>query len=476
MPDRPIAGTARLVVTALAINLWARLGRALALLMVTASVRRIRVAVLLMAAVGVALAGSSAQLRAETSLTTPSPYLPSGAWMPRETPAAAMARHIRVLATSPKDFLALIGAGKAALALGDSQAAVGFFGRADEVFPTSPLPQAGMAAALVADGDARGAMPYFARAQRLGATATMIGTDRGLAYDLLGRHAEAQSDYRAALGGGDGDEARRRLALSLAITGDKAGAIAMLGPLMGRGDPGAARARALVLAVAGDLAGARRSLDAAMPGSSGTMAPFLAKLPSLRSDQKAAAVNLGIFPDSGQSYAYVPQPGAGPAHYTAPATPSLSQTIRAQMAGNVSGAMPMSGDRLASIDELFKGPSAAPAIKPVQVASIPPQMRSPSSPAAPSTAKARLWVQLASGSNSNALPEQFRRIKNRNRDIFEGLSGYVAETPERSRLLIGPFKSASDANIVIEDLETVRIDAFSWTSAPGQAIRKLSTE
>ena len=56
------------------------------------------------------------------------------------------------------------------------------------------------------------------------------------------------------------------------------------------------------------------------------------------------------------------------------------------------------------------------------------------------------------------------------------MSGYVAEAPDRSRLLIGAFKSVSDAKIIIEDLESVRVDAFSWTSPPGQTIRKLSTE
>jgi hypothetical protein len=341
---------------------------------------------------------------------------------------------------------------------------------------------------MVADGDAVGAMPYFARAQQLGATAAMIGTDRGLAYDLLGRHADAQADYRAALAGTDGDEARRRLALSLAITGDKAAAIAMLGPLVGRGDAGAARCRALVLALVGDLVGARRSLDAAMPGSSAQMSLFLAKLPGLRSDQKAAAVNLGIFPDTGVAYAYVPQPSAGPvpgapsiaaagSQSVARSSPSLAQTVRSQSATNVPGAMPMSGDRLASIDELFRAPAASAPQRPVQMASIPPQIRAQLPPSAgPSAAKPRLWVQLASGTNSGALPEQFRRLKKRNSDIFEGLSGYVAETPDRSRLLIGPFKSPADANIVIEDLESVRVDAFSWTSPPGQTIRKLSTE
>ena len=67
-----------------------------------------------------------------------------------------------------------------------------------------------------------------------------IGCDRGLAYDLLGRQAEAQADYRAALGGPDGDEARRRLALSLAISGNRAGALQTLAPLAPKATPASA--------------------------------------------------------------------------------------------------------------------------------------------------------------------------------------------------------------------------------------------
>ena len=457
----------------------------MALLMAKTSARRVRVAALLLSFVGVVLAEASVPLSAQTYA---SPNYAS--WNQRETPAAALARHIRVLATSPKDFLALIGAGKAALALGDSQAAIGFFGRADEVFPSSPLPQAGMGAAMAADGEAYDALRYFARAQQLGATAAIIGADRGLAYDLIGRHADAQADYRAAMIGNDADEARRRLALSLAITGDKKAAIEILTPLMGRGDAGAARCRALVLALSGDLEGARRSLDAAMPGSSVRMAPFFAKLPSLRSDQKAAAVNLGIFPDSGQpAYAYVPQPGAGPTGYTSPTAPpqsgyaalssvsrQQSQPPRSQPSASVSGAMPMSCDRLASIDQLFKAPGSSATQPTVQTASISPQLRSQLPQAAARAARPRVWVQLASGTNADALPGQFKRIRSKHQDLLEGMAGYVAEAPDRARLLIGPFKSVSDANIVVDDLESVRVDAFSWTSPPGQTIRKLSTE
>src|SRR4051794_34629594 len=65
-----------------------------------------------------------------------------------ESPADALTRNVKILGEDPKNFQALIAAGRAALAMGDTQAAVGFFGRADEVWSTSPLPQAGMGAAM----------------------------------------------------------------------------------------------------------------------------------------------------------------------------------------------------------------------------------------------------------------------------------------------------------------------------------------
>src|SRR4029079_13282598 len=130
-----------------------------------------------------------------------------GSYSPyNEGPGDALARYIRTLASDPRDFGSLIGAGKAALELGDTQAAAGFFARADEVNPRSPLPQAGMGAVSVANGEPQAALPYFKRAQQLGAPLATIGCDRGLAYDLLGRQSDAQSDYRAAVGGARTDE------------------------------------------------------------------------------------------------------------------------------------------------------------------------------------------------------------------------------------------------------------------------------
>ena len=78
-----------------------------------------------------------------------------------KAPSAALARYVRTLASDPKDFQSLIGAGQAALELGDAQAAAGFFARADEVNPRSPLPQAGMGAVSVANGDPQGGIALF---------------------------------------------------------------------------------------------------------------------------------------------------------------------------------------------------------------------------------------------------------------------------------------------------------------------------
>lgn len=420
--------------------------------MVKAPASRVRVAALILSCVGLALAASSDGVSAQ-ALSGP---------VSSEAPSDALANNMRVLATSPKKFEALIGAGRAALALGDTQAAAGFFGRAEEVHATSPLPHIGMGAALLADGDATGALSYFARAKQLGANGALMGKDRGLAYDLLGRHAEAQEDYKAALYGPEADEARRRLALSLAITGDKEGALAQLAPLTARGDPAGARCQALVLALAGDVAAARRSVDAAMPGTSARMDPFLRRLPSLSSSEKAAAVNLGIFPQSG-----------GTAIASAPA-----------YAGSVVS-NPASGSRLASVEQLLRAP---PAPTPPRPANVQPQPRSETQlasagvaarrPAAPwSTGEQpKIWLQLASGANPSALPEQFSRIKSRNRDLLQGISGYVAEGPDRARLLIGPFKSKSDAQVFAEDLASANVRAFSWTNPLGQPVRKLSAE
>src|SRR5206468_8495059 len=124
---------------------------------------------------------------------------------------------------------------------------------------------------------------------------------------------------------------------------------AALAPLIARQDPGAIRARAFVLALTGDSNGAMVATDAAMPGSWARVAPFLQRLPTLAAGQKAAAVNLGIFPDSnGPAYAYAAPVQQGPSAMG--------------IASNVST------ERLSGVDALLGGNPAPPPPAPPPVA------------------------------------------------------------------------------------------------------------
>ena len=417
-------------------------------------------------AAAIIIAGTGASLAA-----LPAAALAQAIPVYAESRADALARNVKILATNPQNFTALIGAGKAALDLGDAQSAAGFFGRAEEVQPRSPLPKAGMGAALVETGDPNGALAYFALAQRLGATSASIGSDRGLAYDLLGQQVAAQTDYRAALTGPDRDEARRRLALSLAISGKKDLALSTLDPLLARRDQGAIRVRILVLALAGDVMSAKSALDYTMPGAAARMDPFFRRLPALTSGQKAAAVHLGIFPGSGVAMA----------------------------------SRPPVGDRLASVDQLLNEPQALPADSSVSryTYAVPAPVAQPQAPPArlasvprPTIERAasrdnglidikhvrsdsggsKIWLQLASGPNAAELPERFERLRARKPSLFDGISGYVADAESRSRLVIGPFHSDEDARLFADALDTIRINSFKWVSKPGQVVRKISRQ
>jgi Flp pilus assembly protein TadD len=383
-----------------------------------------------------------------------SPAIGQGSYSPYdESPAAALARYVRTLASDPRDFQSLIGAGKSALELGDAQAAAGFFARADEANPRSPLPQAGMGAVAVANGEPQAALPYFKRAEQLGAPLASFACDRGLAYDLMGQQTQAQSDYRAALGGRDADEARRRLALSLAVSGDRTGALQTLAPLAAKGDAGVPRVRAFVLALTGDPNGAISAINAAMPGSSARVAPFIQRLSSLSSTQKAAAVNLGIFPDSSDA-AYA---------YAAPARPTT--------------------DRLSDIDSLLSSKPSPPPVaqpswqpaRPVQVAyARPPVPATVQRSVTPLQSK--LWLQLGSGSDVDALSAHFQRLKEKNPELFDGIKPYLARSADGARLVVGPFRGKSDADIFSEDLESVGISPMKWTSSQADRIAPLAAE
>ena len=206
---------------------------------------------------------------------------------------AALAR----LGRNPRDVQALIDAGNAALAMGDVDAATGFFRRAEQIQPDNARAKAGLAGAYVRSGNPIEAIPLFDAAEKAGAVDNALAADRGLAYDLVGDSQSAQRFYRLALANGQDEEVVRRLALSQAIAGDKNASEATLLPLLRLQDKAAWRTRAFALAILGDPEEAVRISKTILPADlAAGIAPYLRYMPKLTPAQQASAANFGTFP------------------------------------------------------------------------------------------------------------------------------------------------------------------------------------
>lgn len=239
------------------------------------------------------LAGDAALAQTATSSPISRPVvqpLPSGDSLRL---SAALSR----LGRDPRDIDALIDAGNAALAMGDADAAVGFFKRADQVSSRDPRVKAGLAGAMVRKGDPFSAIPLFDEAERAGAAAGTIASDRGLAYDLVGDNDTAQRHYKLALARAADPSVTMRLALSQAIMGDRRASEATLTPLLRDQDKAAWRTRAFALAILGQPEEAVRITRTILPEElAAAIAPYLRYMPTLTPAQQAAAANLGNFP------------------------------------------------------------------------------------------------------------------------------------------------------------------------------------
>ena len=321
------------------------------------------------------------------SLLMSTPALAQGVYP--ESPNSALSRHIRVLATSPRDYNALLGAGRAALDLGDIQSAAGFFSRAEEAYPTNPGPKIGLGASMVQMSDPEGALFYFEQALRMGAAPISLALDRGTARDLMGDLGAAQTDYKMALSGPSADEARRRMALSLAIGKNRQGALDLLQPLLNRRDPAAQRTRAFVLALTGDRTGAAQAIEAVMPGGAARFEPFFRFLPDLPIADKAAAVHLGVFPeDAARRVAMASQPAPVQLAQVQPRSAAPPRIAQAQPRP-VAPPPPQQPVRIAAAEPATTAPAGGPA----PAFSLPPAAGSPST--APATQLADLSATLS---------------------------------------------------------------------------------
>jgi Flp pilus assembly protein TadD len=206
---------------------------------------------------------------------------------------------MRRISFSPSDADALADAGNASLLLGDANAALNFFTRANAIRPNNSRIVSGLAIATVRTENPFEALRLFDDAVRLGASERSIAADRALAFDLLGNFGRAQQDYQLARTVASSDDIIIRQAVSLSLAGQKEQADAMLLPLLQRNSPTAWRARAFMLAARGDLRESNKVAQGFMDAASAQkMERFFRLMPNLTGAQQAAAIHLGHFPTS----------------------------------------------------------------------------------------------------------------------------------------------------------------------------------
>ena len=129
----------------------------------------------------------------------------------------ALTEALQTLARNPNERRALLTAGRSALALGDTDAALGFFSRLRDLDPGSSDALAGLAAVQVRRNEPVLALSLFDNVGDDALRDLSIVAERGLAYDLVGDQARAQAIYREALAVTRSEELVRRLSLSQAI-------------------------------------------------------------------------------------------------------------------------------------------------------------------------------------------------------------------------------------------------------------------
>jgi len=256
--------------------------------------RRVTIAKTLLAGAAVACAANAGSALAQTQAPISQPVIQQ---LPSQSPGMKLNDALGRLARNPQDLEALIDAGRASLQLGDVQAAIGFFQRADTLWPGSSRVRAGLAGAHALANDPATAIEMFNEAERLGPLDAERLADRALAYDLVGDSRTAQVYYRRSLVQEWRDETARRFALNQAISGDRRGMEETLGPLIQRQDKGAWRTRAFALAILGDADEAQNIARQTLPANmAGAMSGYLGFMPKLTRAQQAAAANLGFFP------------------------------------------------------------------------------------------------------------------------------------------------------------------------------------
>jgi len=101
-----------------------------------------------------------------------------------------------------------------------------------------------------------------------------------------------------------------------------------------------------------------------------------------------------------------------------------------------------------------------------------PVEKAPAKPKEPEHPK-RYWVQIATGSNLDALKFDYRRMAKKHGELFKGEKGWTSPWGKTRRLVIGPFEDFKAAKAFEAEFRKDGGDGFAWASADGVEVNEL---
>ena len=86
---------------------------------------------------------------------------------------------------------------------------------------------------------------------------------------------------------------------------------------------------------------------------------------------------------------------------------------------------------------------------------------------------ARVWVQVATGNNESGLSGTWKKLKEKAPDVFKGQSAASVPYKSTNRVLIGPFKSQTEARAMVNAMGKKGIQGSTFSSDAGQEVGRV---
>ena len=102
-----------------------------------------------------------------------------------------------------------------------------------------------------------------------------------------------------------------------------------------------------------------------------------------------------------------------------------------------------------------------------------PAEKTPVKPKEPVHPK-RYWVQIATGSNLNALKFDYRRMTKKQPELFKQQKAWTSPWGSTRRMVVGPFDDFKAAKEFEAELRKDGGDGFAWASADGVEVNELT--